>query len=886
MSGPISKQFQQQIDDLTSPKRWRPQRPSTRTPNFSGSFWLADPLPPGYPETLLLTRKRQYQPDEQSDSLAAFRAIRDQIRRNNEDKLNRMHSEVEDAISELKASKIKEEKDRSKIADLKKRQSEIRGEIKQLDEKIDDEVSILSKLDATWSELNYILDSGLCLSGQDREQKCTQLEACVKQKQKARDAIIGYQLQQRQFHQQISDRASEIKAILKQVPIEQKELKEIDADFKKKWSKPSLLKPRFLESTFSYCDGNHRIVKKVDYSLYDFINSSGILITKQEAREIFAQILMAIKEFHDNEIAHRDIKPDNLLIIMEEVLIKEGNATPQRKRLFKVELIDVEDAAAIYPNGKVKSEKHIHEDGRITTDRAFLGKVKCGAPLTSAPEYLQALFNTAGQVRRDLKDTKAYAAALCRIDEDTVIKNFDDKIDLTKNDCYGLGYILNSFLISGFIRTSPEPLGDLQDLVTNLMLADPAKRFTLEQAQRHPFFTLAPPKDSKVTSDTTQALEEKKADRENLPFFDKVLERRDAFSEYLGSETLPGGYYIASAPDPQDTFYLLPPPLQEVARIAKDLKIQISAIESMRDEVSPDNKLDLMIYIPMLTSMLQTKVRLQQAITNAEIQAILYGYSSALDKFSVPDVTPLFAGIHNIGDESKLTDDQIASNHKGDSIRAVLEFIIRYFSDHPIPNRDHGRHNGLLELAEEMIRETINPEARPIGQTQPTSAPTLTAKTVATPQTPAADKMPTATATSIETKSEQKEPAQAGTMPATTTIETKSEQKKLISSRTRTYQTDKNVIKYASERTPIREIIEARKALQEQTEKTKLLPILKKYQSTWSGSFFGTSSKGRCGNFVEHLVTNLETTKSSPPQPSAAPDGNNSVLNRLNYARS
>merc|ERR1712168_1224912 len=88
--------------------------------------------------------------------------------------------------------------------------------------------------------------------------------------------------------------------------------------------------------------------------LLDFIHVQGIL-EEPEARKLFSQIMNALKYLHENNIVHRDLKCENILIASEN----------------KLKLGDF---------GFAREYKE---------DEDLLSETFCGSPAYAAPEIIQ-----------------------------------------------------------------------------------------------------------------------------------------------------------------------------------------------------------------------------------------------------------------------------------------------------------------------------------------------------------------------------------------------------------------------------------------------------------------------------------------------------------------
>ena len=60
---------------------------------------------------------------------------------------------------------------------------------------------------------------------------------------------------------------------------------------------------------------NMLVLELAQQDLYDYVDSKGGLISEDEARVFFAQMLQALLHCHDQYVAHRDIKLENWLLL-------------------------------------------------------------------------------------------------------------------------------------------------------------------------------------------------------------------------------------------------------------------------------------------------------------------------------------------------------------------------------------------------------------------------------------------------------------------------------------------------------------------------------------------------------------------------------------------
>lgn|SRR3990167_1021236 len=69
----------------------------------------------------------------------------------------------------------------------------------------------------------------------------------------------------------------------------------------------------FIKS-FQYCDFGFMVMEKMKFDLFEIINDTSKLRTEDEVASVFFQICTGIAELHAINVAHLDIKPENILL--------------------------------------------------------------------------------------------------------------------------------------------------------------------------------------------------------------------------------------------------------------------------------------------------------------------------------------------------------------------------------------------------------------------------------------------------------------------------------------------------------------------------------------------------------------------------------------------
>ncbi|KAL7628655.1 serine/threonine protein kinase [Parahypoxylon ruwenzoriense] len=171
-------------------------------------------------------------------------------------------------------------------------------------------------------------------------------------------------------------------------------------------------------------------------------------LTEDETRKLFIQLFQGIKYLHDRNIVHRDVKPENILLVDKELHVK---------------LADFGLA------------KIIGEESFTTT--------LCGTPSYVAPEILAE-----GRHRKYTKAVDIWSLGVVLYICLCGFPPFSD--ELYSRD---FPYSLSQQIRSGrFDYPSPywDSVGDpALDLIDHMLVVEPEKRYTVDQCLAHPWLT-------------------------------------------------------------------------------------------------------------------------------------------------------------------------------------------------------------------------------------------------------------------------------------------------------------------------------------------------------------------------------------------------------------
>jgi len=228
-------------------------------------------------------------------------------------------------------------------------------------------------------------------------------------------------------------------------------------------SHPSII--RLTEAVWNQAEGGDHLLLVMEYApgqeLFDAIITNG-KFTESDAREIIAQLVSALRYCHDRDIVHRDVKPENILLVSSDLLRRTGSSGQS----------DANESAKKANNSKFVVK--LLDFGLSRTVGSSGAQTFAGTPEYFAPEV--------DPRTRSGGSRGAYGVAA---------------------DCWSLGAVIFVMLSGVFPEFTGEGAsrqisfgresywghisGHAKDLIAQLMHPDPNQRITMTQAARHPW---------------------------------------------------------------------------------------------------------------------------------------------------------------------------------------------------------------------------------------------------------------------------------------------------------------------------------------------------------------------------------------------------------------
>ncbi|KAL9556857.1 hypothetical protein MBANPS3_001679 [Mucor bainieri] len=220
--------------------------------------------------------------------------------------------------------------------------------------------------------------------------------------------------------------------------------------------------------------------------LFEYLVSQGRL-SEAEARKYFQQIIIGLDYCHRHLICHRDLKPENLLLDREK----------------NIKIADF-GMASLQPTGQML-------------------ETSCGSPHYASPEIVNGI----------PYDGSASDIWSCGIILYALLSGhlpFDDD---------NIRQLLNKVKVGKY--KIPDHLSDeARDLITKILVINPAKRLTMKQVQSHPWFTKDPPPNLTTLPDPPTAAEIGRPVANAAEIDDRILETLKVLWTDLSTEKVVG----------------------------------------------------------------------------------------------------------------------------------------------------------------------------------------------------------------------------------------------------------------------------------------------------------------------------------------------------------
>ncbi|XP_061581125.1 dual specificity protein kinase CLK4b [Cololabis saira] len=232
-------------------------------------------------------------------------------------------------------------------------------------------------------------------------------------------------------------------------------------------------------------------------STYDFLKENNFLpFPIDQIRHMAYQIIRGVKFLHKNKLTHTDLKPENILFINSNYDMEYNREKRRDERTLKnpdVKIVDFGNATYDHEHHtSVVSTRHYRAPEVILDlgwDHAcdvwsigcILIEYYLGTTLFQthdSKEHLAMMERVLGPIPTNLLDKTKKRRYVHR-----------NRLDWDVNSSTGRYVKKHCKPLKNYISCKDENHQQLFDLIEKMMEYDPAKRLSLEQALRHPFFS-------------------------------------------------------------------------------------------------------------------------------------------------------------------------------------------------------------------------------------------------------------------------------------------------------------------------------------------------------------------------------------------------------------
>uniref|UniRef100_A0A8C4KU87 dual-specificity kinase n=1 Tax=Equus asinus asinus TaxID=83772 RepID=A0A8C4KU87_EQUAS len=214
-------------------------------------------------------------------------------------------------------------------------------------------------------------------------------------------------------------------------------------------------------------------------STYDFIKENGFVPFRLDhIRKMAYQICKSVNFLHSNKLTHTDLKPENILFVQSDYTEAYNPKMKRDERtLINPDIKVVDFGSATYDDehhSTLVSTRH-YRAPEVILGKYFL--VVLGKPLVNNKEHLAMMERILGPLPKHM------------IQKTRKRKYFHhDRLDWDEHSSAGRYVSRRCKPLKEFMLSQDAEHELLFDLIEQMLEYDPAKRITLKEALKHPFF--------------------------------------------------------------------------------------------------------------------------------------------------------------------------------------------------------------------------------------------------------------------------------------------------------------------------------------------------------------------------------------------------------------